>query len=246
MFTYLFVNIFVILIPLALSFERRVAYAKKWKYLFPSIFPGALFFIVWDSYFTRSGVWGFSRAYLLGPSVWQLPFEEVLFFFAVPFSCIFIYEVVLYLNKRDPIGVYARPVLACIAGISLVIGICNGTRAYTLVNFIALAVIASLQVLFIRGAYLGFFLVAYIITLIPFIIVNGILTNGIPWISLEPVVWYNNAETLGIRFLNIPVEDFAYSLSLFLIDVTLYEFFKNIGRKRRYGMARMGTKEVVA
>ena len=47
----------------------------------------------------------------------------------------------------------------------------------------------------------------YFISIIPFLIVNGILTNGFRFIDAGPVVWYNDAENLSIRLLNIPLEE---------------------------------------
>ena len=65
--------------------------------------------------------------------------------------------------------------------------------------------------------------------LFPFLIVNGILTGS--FID-EPVVWYNNAENLSLRFITIPVEDFIYGLLLFLMNVTIYEKILSRGSKR--------------
>jgi len=78
----------------------------------------------------------------------------------------------------------------------------------------------------LRSGYLGYFFQAYAISLIPFLIVNGVLTNGIARISSEPVVWYNNAENLSLRIIGIPVEDFFYSMLLLLLNVTVYEYLK--------------------
>jgi lycopene cyclase domain-containing protein len=62
--------------------------------------------------------------------------------------------------------------------------------------------------------------VGYGISLIPFFLVNGILTG---WLLEEPIVWYDNAENLGIRLGTIPVEDSIYLLLLLGIVTVFYE-----------------------
>ena len=49
--------------------------------------------------------------------------------------------------------------------------------------------------------------------LVPFAIVNGVLTGS--FIPGE-VVWYNDSQNLGIRIATIPIEDFAYAFSMIL------------------------------
>lgn len=66
---------------------------------------------------------------------------------------------------------------------------------------------------------MGKFYRSYLICLIPFFIVNGILTA-------LPVVTYNNQENLGIRLGTIPVEDTMYMLLLLVMNTILFEFFK--------------------
>jgi lycopene cyclase domain-containing protein len=58
--------------------------------------------------------------------------------------------------------------------------------------------------------------------LIPFFIVNGVLTGS--WIENQ-VVWYNNAENLGLRMGTIPAEDSIYAYSMILMNLFLFEYF---------------------
>jgi lycopene cyclase domain-containing protein len=69
---------------------------------------------------------------------------------------------------------------------------------------------------------------SYLVILIPFIIINGVLTGSIIG---EPIVWYNNAENLGIRFFTIPVEDFLYYFLMFEICYLAYEQIKKATQK---------------
>jgi lycopene cyclase domain-containing protein len=63
----------------------------------------------------------------------------------------------------------------------------------------------------------------YAIILIPFFIVNGLLTGtGLD----EPVVWYNDSQNLRMRILTIPVEDIFYGMLLLLLNTALFEKFK--------------------
>ena len=80
--------------PLLLSFDRKVAFYKKWKRLFPAMVLPAVFYVAWDIYFTSKGVWSFNEAYITGAKLFNLPVEELLFFFVVPYCAVFIYECI--------------------------------------------------------------------------------------------------------------------------------------------------------
>lgn len=78
-YMYLLLDAFTIIGPLALSFDKKVAYYKDWKYLFPSLLLVSFFYLLWDVWFTRTGVWEFNFQYLLGPTLFQLPSRNTRF-----------------------------------------------------------------------------------------------------------------------------------------------------------------------
>jgi len=226
MFTYLIINLLTVLGPLIFSFESRVRYVQKWRYLFPALLLSAVVFIVWDHWFTKWGVWGFNPAYTLGLDFFSLPLEEIIFFFAIPFACVFIYEVVGYFDKESVFQPLVKPATLLLGSLFLIVAAANPGKIYTSITFFAAAVFLYWHFYRLQGRYLARFYLMFLFSLIPFFIVNGVLTNGLPWIDPGPVVWYNNAQNLGLRVMGIPVEDFVYSFLMLLTVVTFYEFLK--------------------
>lgn len=223
-YLYLLVNIGTVLFPFLFSFEKKVAYYKWWKYLFPALITTAAVFLIWDHYFTKIGVWGFNEHYITGNKLFGLPFEEILFFFTVPYASIFIYAFVNKFWPATPIlDKIAKPISIIILLIAVVLLILHFDKAYTALNCGYAILLLGMQLLLIKGPYMGKFYRFYLWHLIPFFIVNGILTGtGID----GEVVWYNNAENLGIRLGTIPVEDSLYSLSLMLMNISIFEWLK--------------------
>ena len=221
-FLYLLLNLAAWLPPFILSFDKRVAYFKRWRYLIPSILAVGVFFIVWDVLFTRWGVWGFNERYLTGIQFIHLPLEEWLFFFTVPYASVFIYDC---LKAYFPEWKFRRAgswISLILALILMMLGIFNLTRWYTAVTFVLLSYLLF-YLAYRKMEYLGRFFIAYLIVLIPFFIMNGILTGtGIG----GQVVWYNDEENLGIRLVTIPLEDLFYGMLLVLGNVSLYEYFQ--------------------
>lgn len=228
MYTYLWINFFTIIIPFLWSFENKIQFYKKWKALFPALIGTALFFIVWDMLFTYWGIWGFNDRYLSGLEIINLPLGEWLFFITIPYACVFTYEALKYLVRKDYFGSYQRIITWILIIFLGAVALFNMDRTYTSTTFLFLTIFLLMHIFWFKSTYLGRFYFSYIILLIPFFIVNGILTGS--WIE-EEVVWYNNNENLGIRLGTIPVEDIFYGMLLILINVTIFEklqerFFK--------------------
>jgi lycopene cyclase domain-containing protein len=217
---YLGLDLFTLSFPLLRSFEPRVQYWRKWPGLFTGIAVMDVVFLIWDAIFTANGVWGFNPRYLTGPHIAGLPIEEWLFFLVVPYSCVFLYEVMRYFIRRDVLGSVARPLSIGLIVVLTVVGVLYIDHIYTAITFLCTASMLALHVFVLKSTYLGRFYVGYAVSLIPFFLVNGILTG---WLLDEPIVWYNNAENLGIRLNTIPLEDSMYLLFFLLLTITFYE-----------------------
>lgn len=217
---YLTLDLLSIAFPLAASFEPRIAYSRKWPGLFIGVAVMMAVFIIWDVLFTANGVWGFNPRYTLGIHIFGLPVEEWLFFVAIPYSCVYLYEVMRYAVRKDVLGGIAWPVGFALMIALLAVGVLNLDRSYTAITFLCTAALLAVHLFVLKSRYLGRFYLGYAISLVPFFIVNGILTG---WLLPEPIVWYNNAENLGIRINTIPLEDSVYLFFFLLLTITFYE-----------------------
>lgn len=93
-------------------------------------------------------------------------------------------------------------------------------KLYTGVTFMLTGLFLAFIMLKLRMRFMGRFYFAFALILIPFLIVNGILTG---FFTEEPVVWYNDSETLGVRIGTIPLEDVVYGMLMLLVPITIAE-----------------------
>jgi lycopene cyclase domain-containing protein len=205
--------------PVVLSFDKKVAFYKSWKFIWPGMALTGLFFLFWDVIFTMKGVWSFNPKYIISLTFFRLPLEEMLFFLTVPFACIFIYACLNYYIKWQFDNRLTRIISNLLILLSVLILIFHYNRIYTAITFgLMLAVVALLQHGF-KVRWLNRYYMAYIVALIPFYIVNGILTS-------VPVVLYNNYQNMGMRVGTIPFEDHFYLMVLLLMNIGFFEYFK--------------------
>ena len=220
---YLALNLGSLFIPFIYSFERRMNFIKDWKALFLAITIVAVPFLIWDIYFTLEGVWGFNPSYLVGINIINLPLEEVLFFFCIPYASIFTHYALRYffpsISLTDKVTKFISWVLL-LFGLSLIIY--TFPKKYTSLN-LAIFCFFMLYAIFVSSKELNTFYLSFLIILIPFFIVNGVLTGS--FIDGE-VVWYNNDENLGVRMFTIPFEDMFYAFNMLYPVVILNEKFK--------------------
>lgn len=219
-YLYLSLNILSFIVPFLFSFYPKVNFSKKWRYVLPAILCTAIIFILWDEAFTQIGVWRFNTRYTTGIMIFSLPLEEVLFFFCIPYACIFTYFALTHCVKKDHLFPHQELISSVLIFTTLIGGIFFMDRLYTSVTFFLTGLFLAFQMLKLKPRYMGRFYFAFIFILIPFFIVNGILTGSL---IDEPVVWYDNNENLGIRIGTIPIEDFCYGMLMILMSITIAE-----------------------
>lgn len=218
--TYLLINLGAISIPFIFSFHPRLRFDRHWRETCIAIASVGLLFILWDAWFTSMGVWWFNDRYVMGVDLLGLPLEEWLFFVCIPYACMFTYHCFGVLLPAAWLDRSPVLVSTLLSGALLVVALLHLDQWYTAVTFIALAIAIGMHQWVLRATWLFQFYVSYLVLLIPFFIVNGLLTGT----ALdEPVVLYNDAENLGIRLLTIPVEDVFYGMLLILLNVSVLE-----------------------
>ncbi|WNI37353.1 MULTISPECIES: lycopene cyclase domain-containing protein [unclassified Chryseobacterium] len=226
-YTYILINFFTIIICFIASFDRRIQFSRFFgKFLLSSTIVGVPF-IVWDIWFTANGVWWFNLNYTLGFKIAGLPVEEWLFFYCIPFACVFTYYCIEKFYRLDWAGAFNNLIVFTSFIILGVVGFLYYERIYTL-----LTVIVTLLTLFylhfiVQKEWIGKVSLVYLILMPGFFAVNGILTGSfIP----SPVVNYNPDDFLGIRMGTIPVEDAVYGYSQFLLNIY---FFKKVTKNEK-------------
>ena len=225
-YTYLLINLLCFSIPFIASFYPKHAFYKTWKPFFKANLIIALLFIIWDYFFTKIGVWGFNPDYLTSIYIANLPIEEILFFTAIPYACVFSYFAFQYLIKNNPLQNIQTQITYALIAILLIVAFLNFNKLYTSITFFSTSIF--LIILKLKKTNLSYHYLSYLFILPFFFISNGILTGSF---FVDPIVWYNDVENLGIRITNIPVEDIIYGMLLIFSNIELYKYFKNADKK---------------
>jgi lycopene cyclase domain-containing protein len=219
---YLKLDLLVLALPLALSFDHKVAFWRKWPQVLAAIAVVLMVFGAWDVWKTAAGVWGFNPHYVGDVRVLGLPPGEWLFFVVVPYACLFILECVRA-YFRDRAWRIPRWSVVVAAGAFTALACWYRELTYTSTVFLSVAVAVMLLE---WGAPATLrsrcFWVAMSVTYLPFLIANGVLTG-------LPIVWYDDVHILAIRVGSIPLEDFFYSFSMLALAVLIHD---RVGRWR--------------
>ncbi len=204
---YLLFDALVFLPPFLFSLTRVAGVRARLPALFFAIAATAVPFVAWDAA-VAGRHWSFEPTRVLGVRLFGLPIEEVLFFVAVPFACLFTWETLLggpraALSSRLRLAPFAVMALLLPAAYALSAG-----REYTAAALAALALSAALDRalgtrLFEHPRYWLFLAVVSAL---------GLLFNG--YLTGRPIVLYGAPYFLGLRLGPVPLEDFVYGAAM--------------------------------
>lgn len=219
-----FLVLIALVIPLAFSFRKPINFYPKLKYFIPAaIFSGTIF-ILWLMRFAEIGIWTYNPEFFLGIIILHLPLEEWMFLFTLSYGSMVAYEWVKLKFKplADP-NLFVALSLVLLIGFAL-IAYFGRARLYTFFTFFLLAIYFGYT--FFRNRfkkhYFTFYL-TYILVALPFAVLKIIF-------AALPAISYNPQHIMGIRLIQVPMEDFAYLFLLLLINVTIFEYL----RERRF------------
>ncbi len=222
-YTYLLINFFTVIVCFIFSFHHKIKFNRHFKAFILASSIVALFFIIWDIWFTKIGVWWFNDKYLLGLRIVNLPIEEILFFICIPFSCILTYVCLDKFFRLDWKPEMEKIfVIFSIVTLVILALYCNN-RIYPFMTFLTTAISLFVLYFILNARWIGKASFIYLILMPGFLGVNGILTGtGLD----SPIVNYNPEHFLGIRILTIPIEDTVYGYEMILWNIFLFQKFK--------------------
>lgn len=226
-YTYLAINFFTVIICFLFSFHPKIQFHKHFKAFIMASVLVAVFFIGWDIWFTKTGVWWFNDKYLIGRRLFGLPVEELMFFICIPFSCVFTYfclDKFFKLNWKKNIE---RIFVIISITVLLYLSVYFEHKIYPFVTFLTTAISIFLLYFVLKVKWIGKASFIYLILMPGFLTVNGILTGtGLD----SPIVNYNSDKIIGLRIFTIPVEDTIYGYEMILWNLF---FFKKLTTKEK-------------
>ena len=219
-FEYLLFNLLVTIGPLAgvCAFRKISRLPKGIPALFAILITATLFIFL-DHQVTDVW-WRFNPNYILKIFRGNLPIEELIFFFSVPFACLILW-VNLKDRTTDKVSVHVTRLFTLgLWGMLWMGAVIYKEAPYTRFVLITSACIPVLDILLrtylLRSRAFLFFIFG--ITNALTLVFNGYLTA-------RPIVRYNPTTKSGFNIMTIPFEDFIFGMVLISLTLILYEFF---------------------
>jgi Lycopene cyclase len=223
-FTFLTIDIFLLLIPFLLSLDKNVLGKAYLKFSLGAALVSAIVFSAETAFLKIFGVINYHFDYFLSFSYKELPLTQYLFNFAFSFAALGVYH---YLHIRFPKNDLQKFSLTLS---NLLLGICVAFLFFAYGKWYSLLTFSSLFLLLLFIEYLNklrFMYKAYrafAAMFIPFCIC-------VIFLEKQGIVTFNQAETLKLTFLTAPLESYFMALSMVVLSIYMFEFFKHRAAK---------------
>jgi lycopene cyclase domain-containing protein len=218
---YSLVLLVMAVITMFLFVKKTIVFFTELKYMIPAILFSGAIFILFNYRLLETGIISFNSSFLAGKYLFKLPVEEWLFLLIISFFSFSVYILISVLFPN-----FERPNLFLVISVVLLLGFGFGAwhfRQKLIPFFIFFLLTIYFGYTLIRNRFkmhLTKFYISYAIAVIPFFLIKGLLHS-------LPVIFFNSDYTLGIRLLNVPVEEFAYFFLLMLINITIFEYLRD-------------------
>jgi len=219
-YTYILIDLGLLIFSGLLFSLKDLNFAKNSKFLILSVLINVFVFSVPTEFLTQLKVIVFNPPYLTGLTLWELPAEELLLYFLLPGAGLAVYS---FLNVHYPDN---TPEKYSLAVSNIMLGVCiamlyfGHQKLYTVFTFALLMAFLVFIEYVGKIRFMYRFYRAYLVSLILFYLVYGVLTS-------VPVLQYNSAETLNFNLFHIPFESHFYFMAMLLLSVYLFELFKS-------------------
>lgn len=210
-------------LPFVCSFEKKIFFVKYWRGLFVGIAVMMLFFLPWDVWFINGEIWQYNERFLIGGKIANIPIEKILYLIALPYGAGFLYEALNHYRPYTFLKSVQNKITAGLIFICFILAVVYVDRFYTFTVFSFLSLFLIWHLLINKSDFLGKFYFMFILLQIPLFFINGTLTG---MFTQEPIIIYDNTQTMALRILTIPVEEVAYDMLMLLIVISMLELLK--------------------
>ena len=218
--TYSLIALAVLAGPLAASFEPPVHFWKHWPSVAAALALSGALYLFWDALVVRRGDWKFNSRFTGTFRLFGLPAGEYLFFVAVPYACLFLFEVVRTFSGATVWWPSEAADLLVTALAFAAAAWMLRSRSYTTLALTSVAAFLTTLALTNPGlAGHSEFWIWFGLCFVGFILVDGAYTT-------LPTIWYNPLAVTGLRIGPIPIEDFFYNFSYLGLTLCFYLLFE--------------------
>jgi hypothetical protein len=213
------INLILVLIPIALAFDKRFQIFKDWRGILPAVVITGIATAVFKLAFVHYHLLSYDLSTVSDVFFFEIPLESALFCFTVPFAGIGIYNYLNSLFFNNDLEKYSLALSNILLGLGIAIIFFAYTKAYAVTTFVVLL----LLLFYVEYVNKYRFMYKFYRTFAVFIVLYALwqlLFAG--YRSLA----YNIDRTLNFNLIKVPFENYFLLGAILLLAVYFFEYFK--------------------